>query len=168
MFHFQRNFITRSNWWVLRGVWGSKSLQVSMTLLSIPADHNNVMDLIYRFFLWFPILYSSFPAFWNFSTCPHHNRYYRHPHFPQLFQVSRKVRVCILLFSFKFSPWLAVTAKSTSGQVLFWFFINTRSCYLVNNQVIHFYPKITENSMRLIYLNGFWFVHLAFVCMVAP
>ena len=146
-----------------RSLRDSKSPQFSRTLLSILADHNNAVVLISN---------SSFPflsiLWWPYQAQRFHLvslllSYFISYQFPS--------NVLVLLSfspSFNFILWSAGTPKFKIWQVFFlfffFFFVDNHSVWSSGRDyVIRLYIKITENSVRFVLLDEFWFRHIPFV-----
>ena len=120
----------------------SKSPQVSRTLLSILADLNNAV-------VW---MISAHPLFFKFPS---------------------KFQVFISLFAFL--PFYSVFSQSgkvhySTRSLFFFFFFFFVDYHFVwssgRDWMIRLYLKIPENFVRLIFKDGFWVLHMPFVCVV--
>ena len=124
-----------------------------------------------QFSLWSPFHPVSFANFWFWSMHSNYNWYHRHPHVPQIFQISCKVYIFLWFFTFfyLYSKVRWKGGKNTGWQVLCFSWIN--SCFFFFflfsfglGDLLYF--SILENHMHLIFKEGYWFDHMSFVSMI--
>ena len=151
-----------SNW----SLSDSKSPQVSWTFLCILTDLNNaVVWMVSNHPL---ISRSSSPCTNHLVTVPSApitigitTTFMIHNFFSSL---ARSRYLFLFSLSCSFTLWSTGTAKFTIRQVLFFCYHYVWSTG--RGEVIRLYFKIPNNFVRLIFLDGFWVVHIKFVRMV--
>ena len=143
----------------------SKSPQVSMTLLSILTNLNNVT--VWKASIR-PLISKSSSPFtnWSFSECTkstNYNWYSSHFHVPQFFNsLVRSRYLSFFTLSFSFTLWSSRTAKSTILQVLFLLLIIIRSSCLSKIRWSVCMSR-SQRSLSVLFSRtdaGLWIYHL--------
>ena len=135
----------------------SKSPQVSRTIFRNPVDLN--LDGLYLS----SVLQSLYQSFGDHSKCTNYSWYHCNLHvsyFPQ----SSPIFIPFLP-SFNFTLWSAGMVKFTIQQVLYFLLTITRSGCLAKIRGFVCISK-SQISLCLIFLDGFWVVHILLVHMV--
>ena len=142
---------------------GSKSSQVSRTLLSILADLNNAVVWMVSLVLLFP--QSLYQSFGDCTKCTNYNWYHRHFHVPLFFFNSLwwSKYLSFFLFSFNFTLW-GQPGQQSSQFGKFSFLVHYYKVWSSGrDEVIRLYLKIPVELEGLILQDWFWVVHIPFV-----